>query len=175
MHCYNETIKKAYEEYFYHFLRTQNSTFSSVNKSFSLIIRLLNENAQVNCWKSTKQNWKNCNFSPVSMTLSKEVMGLHFIDKTFHRQRRFFIDKGKYKDEKKREKRISFVKNISSVYEKSSLSMKCPIYEISYLWNVQSMKCLIYKMSYSWYCYLWNVFYEMSFYDFFSFNSNFLE
>ena len=32
------------------------------------------------------------------------------------------------------------------------LSMKCPIYERSYQWNVLSMKCLIYEMSY-----LWNV------------------
>ena len=44
------------------------------------------------------------------------------------------------------------------------LSMKCPIYEMSYLWIVLSMKCPIYEMSY-----LWNVlsmkcpFYEMSY------------
>ena len=34
----------------------------------------------------------------------------------------------------------------------SSLSMKYPTYEMSYLWNVLSMKCPIYEMSY-----LWNV------------------
>ena len=86
-------------------------------------------------------------------------MGLHFIDKTFHRQRRFFIDKGKYKDEKKREKKnISCKKylpglwKIFSVYEMSNLwnvlSMNCPVYELSYLWNVLSMKCPEYEMSY---------------------------
>ena len=58
---------------------------------------------------------------------------------------RFVVDKGKYEDEK-REKNI--IKKISSVYEKSSLSMKCFMYEMSYLYNVLSMKCLIYKMSY---------------------------
>ena len=40
---------------------------------------------------------------------------------------------------------------ISSVNEKSSLSMKCLIYEMSL-----SMKCPISEMS--WFCYLWNVF-----------------
>ena len=44
---------------------------------------------------------------------------------------------------KRKEKKISFVKKISSVYEKSSLSMKCPIYGMSL-----SIKCPIYEMSY---------------------------
>jgi len=58
---------------------------------------------------------------------------------------------------KMKRKKLSFVKKIL-------LSLKCPIYEMLYLWNVLSMKCPIYEMSY-----LWNVlsmkcpFYEMSF------------
>ena len=63
----------------------------------------------------------------------------------------------------KNQRKQSFVnRKISSVYGKSSLSMKCPICELSYLWNV----CL-------WNVFLWNVlsmkcpifeifFYEMS-------------
>ena len=58
------------------------------------------------------------------------------------------------------------------IYEMSYLwnvpSMKCPIYEMSDLWNVPSMKCPIYEMSYLWnvpsmkcpiyeLSYLWNV------------------
>ena len=56
----------------------------------------------------------------------------------------------------------------SAVYENYSLSMKSPIYEISYLWNVLSMKCPIYEMSFYELSYLWNVLsmkcpiYEMS-------------
>ena len=79
----------------------------------------------------------------------------------------------------KRKEKISFVKKISSVYGKSplsmenllclwkifsvyemSLSMKCPIYEMSYLWNVRlwnvflwnvlCIKCPMYKTSYVW-------------------------
>ena len=54
-----------------------------------------------------------------------------------------------------------------SIYKKSSLSKKCPVYEMSYLWNVLSikcylwksfsMKCPIYEISYPWFCYQWNV------------------
>ena len=47
------------------------------------------------------------------------------------------------------------MKNLRKIIadKKSTLSMKCPIYEMSYLWivrlwNVQSMKCSIYKMSF---------------------------
>ena len=36
--------------------------------------------------------------------------------------------------------------------KENALSMKCPFYKMSYLWNVPSMKCPIYEMSY-----LWNV------------------
>ena len=65
---------------------------------------------------------------------------IHFID------RRFFIDKGKYKDEKKKEKKLSFVKNL--------LSMKCPMYEMELSMKYEMSS--FYKMSY-----LWNgIFYE---------------
>ena len=52
-----------------------------------------------------------------------------------------------------KKKKISLLKKkISSDYGKSSLSIKCPIYEMFYLLNVLSMKCPIYEMSLSMKC-----------------------
>ena len=53
-------------------------------------------------------------------------------------------------------------KKISPVYGKSSQSMKCLIYEMVFLWNVQSKKCPISEMSvcempFYEISYLWNV------------------
>ena len=42
--------------------------------------------------------------------------------------------------------------SLKNIYE---MSIKCPVYEMSCLWNVLSMKCLVYEMSD----------YEMSFYE----------
>ena len=38
--------------------------------------------------------------------------------------------------------------------EKSTLSMKCPVF---YLWIYFSMKSPVFKISYQWFCYIWNV------------------
>ena len=59
-----------------------------------------------------------------------------------------------------------FIFIFSFANEKSSLSLKCLIYEMSYVWNVLNIKCPIYEMSS-----LWNVLsikcpiYEMYFYE----------
>ena len=74
----------------------------------------------------------------------------------------------------KSKKKISYIKNLLCLWNvlclkcpsMKCLSMKCPIYEMFYLWNVLSMKCPICEMSY-----LWNILfrkctiYEMSFYE----------
>ena len=55
---------------------------------------------------------------------------------------------------------MSYLKNVLS---KNVLSMKCPIYEVSYLWNVLSMKSPIYEMSYLLKCPIYTMsFYKMS-------------
>jgi len=79
--------------------------------------------------------------------------------------RRFFIGKGKYEDEKKKN---IICKKIS--VNEMSLSMKCLIYEMSCLWNdlsikCLSIKCLVYEMS----------FYEMSFYEISCYEMSFYE
>ena len=53
--------------------------------------------------------------------------------------------------------KVAFVSLKLFFYANSSLSMKCPIYKKSYLWNVLSMTCPINEMSYLWFCYLGNV------------------
>ena len=69
------------------------------------------------------------------MCFSDTVKGRHGLrdDIAEIRQRRFFVDKGKYEDEKKRKEKNISCKKISSVYGKKFLSIKCLIFEISNL------------------------------------------
>ena len=64
----------------------------------------------------------------------------HFIDKKFNRQWRFFPDKRKYDDHKKRKK--NHMKKNLLCLGKYYLSVKCLIYEMSSLWNVPSIKSM---------------------------------
>ena len=67
--------------------------------------------------------------------------------KTFHRQRRFFIDKG-----------IFFKKWYFFFSFHIHIYLRLYSYEMSYLWNVLAMKCPSFEMSYLWNVFLLNVF-----------------
>jgi len=142
----------AYEEYFIYFFKNLKFNFfiSETFLKFSQIMLLLNKNVNCELSKNPQNKIGKTATFQVFLWHGKRKTWLtwwHCRDKTFHRQRRCFVDKGKYEDEKKRkEKNISCKKNLLCLWKKIS------VYEMSYFWNIQSIKCPIMKC-----LYLWNV------------------
>jgi len=154
----------AYEEYFIYFFKNLKFNFfiSETFLKFSQIMLLLNKNVNCELSKNPQNKIGKTATFQVFLWHGKRKTWLtwwHCRDKTFHRQRRCFVDKGKYEDEKKRkEKNISCKKKSPLSMEKNFclwnvLFLKYPIYKMSYHEMSLSLKCPIYDI----HSYLWNV------------------